>query len=137
MRWSRRCAIRTRRCGARRCERWRDGAITTGTHIPTRIRTPTRIPIRTRVRTGTELSRFRGRRRERARERLGRRLHLFERADRDAHVALLVRREVARDQHAFLAAGVAELARRALHVDEDEVALRVGRLEAALLEPVD
>src|SRR5688572_9955501 len=70
-------------------------------------------------------------------EDLHRLLHLVERADRDAGMCLLERRKVTADADVFLRAAFPELARRPADVHEDEVALRVGRLEAAGLEPVD
>src|SRR5688572_4466191 len=70
-------------------------------------------------------------------EHLGRALHLFERADGDAYVALLVGREVAGHEDSRRAAGVAEALGRLLDVDEDEVGLGVRGGEAGLGEPVD
>src|SRR5215471_2683707 len=63
-------------------------------------------------------------------------LHLVHRPVRDAAVRLLERREVARDEHAPGAARVAELLRGTSDVDEHEVGLRVGRLHAAIGEPL-
>ena len=57
-------------------------------------------------------------------------LHLVHRPDRDARVGLLERREVAPDHDPLLGAGVAEVRGRPADVDEEEVALRVGRLAA-------
>jgi hypothetical protein len=63
-------------------------------------------------------------------------LHFVHRAEGEAAMGLLERREVARDQDALLAAGLAELLHRTADVDEHEVGLRVGRLHAALAEPL-
>ncbi len=63
-------------------------------------------------------------------------LHLGHGADRNPHVRLLVRREVAGDQHAVLEARLAELARAALDVHEHEVGLRIGRRVAVIGEPL-
>src|SRR4051812_44931077 len=62
--------------------------------------------------------------------------HLFHCAERDAGVGLLERREVARDDDALGAAGIAERPRGRADVDEHEVGLRVGRLHAAVVEPL-
>src|SRR5439155_6706348 len=72
----------------------------------------------------------RGRGAEHVAEYVGRLLHFVHRADRDPRVGLLEGREVAADQHVRLRARLAEILRRAVHVDEDEVALRLGRLAA-------
>jgi hypothetical protein len=53
-------------------------------------------------------------------------LHLGHGANGDAGVRLLVRREIAPDQHAGRTAGVTEPGRGPLDVHEDEVRLRVG-----------
>src|SRR5690349_16038766 len=52
-------------------------------------------------------------------------LHLGHRAERQAAVRLLERREVARDEHVLRLARVAEFLRRPADVDEHEVRLRV------------
>src|SRR6185503_11732809 len=52
-------------------------------------------------------------------------LHLFDRADRDARMGLLQRRELAADQDAALRAGFLELGGRAARLHEDEVGLRI------------
>jgi hypothetical protein len=55
--------------------------------------------------------------------------HFVHRAERDAAVRLLERREVAADLHLLRLARLAELARRPLQVDEDAVGVGVGTLE--------
>src|SRR5262245_6754236 len=56
--------------------------------------------------------------------------HVFHAAERDARVGLLHRREVASHGDALGRAPVTELHRGPADVDEDEVGLRLGRLEA-------
>src|SRR5687767_8948743 len=63
--------------------------------------------------------------------------HLLHRAERDAAVRLLVRREVAADANLLRGARIAEPARRTLQIDEDAIGMRVGGLVAETAERLE
>src|SRR5262245_28466601 len=90
---------------------------------------PTRRRLLSALRTATSTSGRRGAGGEHPLEDLHRLLHLVHRPERDATVRLLERREIATDADLERGARLAELARRALQVDEDAVGVTIGSLE--------